>query len=91
MRSALSKFYLDVTKYNVLFSVLIGGLRGVIPGIACLGTFGMIVGIICYEYYRSNQYYFYYNLGFTKLKLIATTWIINLIFSTLLLLIIHHV
>jgi hypothetical protein len=91
MSKALLKYYYDVTRYNLAFSVLIGVLRGVTPAIISLGTFGMFIGVICFGYLQNNQYYFYHNLGFTKLRLILTVWGINLILAVLILLIASYV
>ncbi len=91
MGNVILKYYYDVTRYNLAFSILIGLLRGVVPGVVSIGTFGMIVGLICFRYYQKNQYYFYYNLGFTRLRLIATTWALNLIITLLLLLLFGNV
>lgn len=79
MKQAILKYYYDLTRYNIGFSVLIGfiTLRPFV-GIVTFGTFGMFVGLICYKSFQNNQYYFYYNLGISKSKLIAITWIINI-------------
>lgn len=78
MISARLKYYYDLTRYNFGFSVIIGLIIGIEEGIVSFGTFGMFVGLISYRYFQNNQYYFYYNLGISKMALISVTWIINL-------------
>jgi hypothetical protein len=83
MFSARLKYYYDLTRYNLVFSLVVGFFRGVNGGIITFGTFGMMVGLICYLYFQSNQYYFYYNLGIAKMELIAITWIVNIFIAAL--------
>jgi hypothetical protein len=84
MIQAKLKYYYDLTLYNFGFSLLIGLLIGINTGIVSFGTFGMFVGLISYRYFQNNQYYFYYNLGISKMALITTTWIINFTIAVLL-------
>lgn len=86
MKQAILKYYYDLTKYNLGFSIFIGflTLRPFI-GIVTFGTFGMLVGLYCYKYFHQNQYYFYYNLGISKLILVSVTWFMNLTFMVFLL------
>ena len=82
MTSARLKYYYDLTRYNFGFSVLIGIIRGENAGIITFGTFGMFVGLISYRYFQNNQFYFYYNLGISKINLVSVTWLINFSIST---------
>jgi hypothetical protein len=88
MISARLKYYLDLTRYNLGFSVFIGLLLGVNGGVVTFGTFGMLVGLISYRYFQKDQYYFYYNIGITKMGLISVTWLVNMVIATLIYLII---
>ena len=85
MRQAIAKYFYDLTRYNLGFSILIGIALRPIAGIITFGTFGMLVGLICYRYFQNNQYYFYYNLGISKLRLVSVTWFMNLTFMVFLL------
>jgi hypothetical protein len=89
MISARLKYYYDLTRYNFGFSVIIGFLIGLNAGIITFGTFGMLVGFLSYKYFQNNQYYFYYNLGISKMALISVTWIINLTISAFFLLLLR--
>ena len=89
MISARLKYYYDLTRYNVGFSILIGLIRGENAGIITFGTFGMFVGLISYRYFQNNQYYFYYNLGISKINLVLVTWLINFSIATFVFLILQ--
>ncbi len=66
MNSLFFKYYYDLTRINILVSIIIGLQYIVI----CFGTFGMLISFIIYRYYKNDQYYFYLNHGFTKKELI---------------------
>ena len=91
MSKALLKYYYDVTRYNLAFSILAGVMKGIAAAVFSFGTFGMVIGIICFNQLQKNQYYFYYNMGYTKLRLISITWGLNLIIAALFLLMASHV
>jgi hypothetical protein len=84
MRKALWKYYYDVTRYNVAFSLVLALITlKPLNGIVSLATGGMVIGLYCYQQFQHSQYYLYYNLGITKKRLILTTWIINVALSGL--------
>ncbi len=91
MYRAVYKYYYDVTRFNLAFSILIGALRGVLSGVIMLGTLGMVIGLLCYQYFQKDQYYFYYNLGLSKPKLITITWVINAAACLLILIVLQDV
>jgi hypothetical protein len=85
MSKALWKYYYDVTRYNVAFSVVLALITlKPLNGIVSLATGGMIIGLYCYKQFQNSQYYFYYNLGITKSRLILYTWLVNLVLSSIL-------
>ncbi len=64
MNRALWKYYVDVTRYNVAFSIVLGIITSeIFKGIFCFVTTGMIMGLVIYKQMHNNQYYFYYNIG----------------------------
>ena len=78
MRKAIWKYYYDVTRYNIAFSIVLGFITlDPLKGAVSLATGGMIFSLYCYKQFQNNQYYFYYNLGLSKTRLISTTWGIN--------------
>jgi hypothetical protein len=85
MSKALWKYYYDVTRYNLAFSMVLTLITlKPLNGIVSLATGGMVIGLYCYKQLQHSQYYFYYNLGITRTRLICTTWLINLVLSGLL-------
>lgn len=84
------RYYLDVTKFSGLFSALFclffasggGFFYALIIGLIVFGIFGTVIGLIGFNYFHATEYYTYYNLGFTKAKLIRTTYLINLVLAT---------
>jgi len=88
MNRAFFKFYFDSTLYNFAFSVLVFLTVNPLAGIVSLPTYGLAIGLLCYRQFHGHQYYFYYNLGITKQKLIVNSLIINLFIAMFLLLLI---
>ena len=89
MNRAFLKFYVDSTRYNLAFSILCFLIIGPNAGIISLPTYGLAIGLLCYRQFQGHQYYFYYNLGMTKQRLISKSFIINLIIALPLLLILY--
>ena len=79
---AFWKYYRDFNFFNLGFSVITGIYFGVISGLAIFLTFGMFIGYLGFRFFRENEYYLYYNLGFSKKYLFKKVWIFNLIFVT---------
>lgn len=44
-------------------------------------TLGILIGYLGYETFRRNEYYAYYNLGFTKKSLLLKVCIINMVLA----------
>lgn len=84
MNRAFFKFYIDSTRYNLAFSVLCFLIINPLAGIVSLPTYGLAIGLLCYRKFHGHQYYFYYNLGLSKQKLIITSMIINSVIAYLL-------
>ena len=86
MNRAFIKYYIDSTRYNFAFSTLFFLVVSPLAGIVSMSTFGFGLGILCFKQFHGYQYYFYYNLGMTKQKLMLNTLIINSIITIPLLL-----
>jgi hypothetical protein len=73
------QFYLDVTKFGLAFYVM--SLIFMSPFFAALsfGIFGTFIGLIGFNQFHKNEYYTYHNLGYTKKRLLISTWIFNLL------------
>ena len=42
------------------------------------GFLGTGLGVLAFHYFQKQQYYMYYNLGYTRRFLILRTWMVNL-------------
>ena len=76
---AFWKYYRDFNFFNLLFSLLSAVFFGLFSGLLIFITFGLLIGYLGFEYFKSNEYYLYYNLGFKKSYLIKRVWFLNLL------------
>jgi hypothetical protein len=70
-------YYKILLSVNIPFSFIFGCLLGVTGFIVTFCTFGLLISIFFFELYYKPRYYFYYNRGFSKLKLISFCFVIN--------------
>ena len=70
------KYYVDVTKFNLFFSIIVGIIYP-FGGFVIFGTIGNLIGIFCYEIFLKEQYYFYYNRGLSKIRLHSFLFKVN--------------
>lgn len=78
MIKVVFKYYCDVNFFNLIYSCLFGVLFlnfFLVPII--FGSVGTVLGILSFNYFYNNEYYFYHNLGFTKKKLNLTVLFLN--------------
>lgn len=86
MTELFFKYYYDLTKYNLIFCILVMLLTNRLAAvIVSFGTIGMLVALLVYRYYQNIEYYFYLNAGLTKKGIIARSFLINALISLLLL------
>lgn len=89
--SPVLKYYRDLTIFNMAFSIIICFITGIVFSFITFATVGVWVGFKAYNYIYSDQYYIYYNLGYSKLHLIAKVFLLNTFVSLLLLLFYYFV
>jgi len=79
-------YYRDVTLYALticlLFGIASAPVResvagGIITTLVVFAVFGTGLGVLGFHYFQKQQYYMYYNLGYTKRYLISRVWFIN--------------
>jgi len=73
--------------FNVPFSLIFGLIFGFLWSVVIFSSFGVLIGYLGYQTFKENEYYIYYNLGFTKTNLIKKVWFLNLIISSFIFLI----
>jgi hypothetical protein len=61
------------SKHSVIYLVILCYIVWIMTG-------GFLLSVYYFEMTRKNEYYFYYNLGLGKIKLILCTYILHLIF-----------
>ncbi|RKS50737.1 hypothetical protein BC962_2511 [Gillisia mitskevichiae] len=84
---AIWSYYIDINIVNLVFSLFIMFLFNRYWGLFMFCTIGIFVGRFAFWHFKNNEYNLYFNLGFTKLKLLKIVWILNLIVAIPLLLI----
>lgn len=84
MTRAFWKYYLDLTKFNLGLSLLVTFIKSPADGILLFLTGGMLLILVAYEYFHSQDYYLYHNLGLTRTRLMLQAWLLNLGISVLL-------
>lgn len=78
--SPIWRYYYDTVIYNIGLSILVGLFSGFLWGVIIFGTLGTVVGFIGYAYFKKNEYYFYYNYGYSKKGLFIKVAAINGLF-----------
>ncbi len=79
--TAVSKYAFDINTFNLVFSLVIGIIMGFFWSIVIFCSFGILIGYLVFNLFKKNEYYMYYNLGFTKKNLLLHVWLLNLIIS----------
>ena len=73
------QFYKSIFPFAIVFGILILATMGALWGYLLFGLLGVPIGMIGFQSFRNNEYYFYQNLGLTKLRLAKVSFFINLI------------
>lgn len=84
---AIWKYFLDINMFNLPFSMVFSLVFGVLWGVVVFSSFGVLIAYLGYYTFKNNEYYVYYNLGFTKTNLIKKVWFLNFIISSFIFLI----
>ncbi|MDV6166833.1 hypothetical protein R1T16_00245 [Flavobacterium sp. DG1-102-2] len=73
-------YYIKTTLVNLVASILLAFFSQNIYWLPILfATFGIALGILAFDYYYKHEYYFYHNMGYTRLTLALKTFYINLV------------
>jgi len=76
-----SKYFWDINMFNIPFSMFFAFSAGILWSVIIFSSFGILVGYFGYQTFKKNEYYSYYNLGYTKVKLLSKVWLFNSIIS----------
>ncbi len=91
--NVLFTYFKDILRYNLPFSFLVAlaghatGLNFFTSFIAALVTGGYLFASYLYWRLRKHEYYFYYNKGFSWVGLIAYSWLLNGLLTSLILIV----
>ncbi len=86
MRTAFN-YYRIIQSVNIPFSIVLGLLYGIEAFLLSFCTCGLVLSVFYFELFYKQQYYFYYNKGFSKLKLFGLAFLGNIALCALFLLI----
>ncbi len=75
------KFYRDVNIFNLIACFIIFAMTSIIWLTVMYCTVGIAFGLFGYHNFFRQQYYFYFNLGYSKFQLIKITFFINFIIA----------
>jgi hypothetical protein len=78
---AIGKYFLDINMFNIPFSLVIGMTLSFFWGIITFCSFGILIGYLGFDFFKENEYYSYYNLGFTKSNLLKKVVLLNISIS----------
>jgi len=84
IRKATLKYAMDVNIFNLIFSAIIGVTSGFPWFLVSFCSVGILVGLVGFRYFKNNEYYMYYNLGYDKTRLIFNVLGINILIALLL-------
>jgi len=73
------QFYKSIFPFIAIFSILGVIYVGIAWGFVLFATLGLFFGFLGFLFFYNDQYYFYYNLGLTKKRLILGSIVINIL------------
>lgn len=79
----ISKYFWEINVYNIPIAIVFGFSAGLVYGLIIFCSVGIFLGLLSFKYFKNNEYYMYYNLGFTKNTLLKKIFIRNLIIASL--------
>jgi hypothetical protein len=79
---ALWNFYKDIFLYIVAFTVLSKVVFGNFSAVLIFITISVFAGFMAFYLLKKQEFYFYYNLGYTRWKLFKGVFLINLVLGT---------
>ncbi len=88
LNTPILKYFWEINSFNIPLAIVIGISSGLIYGLILFCSAGILFGLFGFNYFKNNEYYTYYNLGYSKLNLIKKVFFSNIIIASGLLLII---
>lgn len=79
MYRAYWHFYKSIFPFIAAFSFVCIAFGGLLWAQILFASLGPFIGMIGFKIVYKEQFYFYYNLGITRLKLLGISFLINLL------------
>jgi len=73
------QFYKDIFLFILASGLIFATFFGIVWGYFLFCSLGLAFGFFSFSVFKKNEYYLYYNLGITKVKLIKVIFVINAI------------
>lgn len=73
------QFYKTIFPFIAAFSLVCISFGGLFWAFLLFATLGPIIGLLGFRAFYRDQFYFYYNLGITKIRLTLVSILINLV------------
>ena len=74
---AVWKYIWDINMFNLPFATIVGYISGLFWGVVLFCSLGVLVGAIGFRVFKNNEYFGYYNLGYTKFTLLVNVYVFN--------------
>ena len=78
MNRAFWRYYKDIALIDIPLSLVILFYSNLTLSLLFFCSFGVAFGLLFFKNFKSNEYYLYHNLGFTKKSLLQKVIIVNL-------------
>ncbi len=77
MYRAYWQFYKTIVPFISVFAIICSLFGGLLWASLLFLIIGPFIGMLGFNVFYKNQFYFYFNLGITKTSLLKTSFIIN--------------
>lgn len=81
LQTPVSKYFWEINRVNIPISLVLGVFAGPVYGLLLFCSVGIFFGRMTFHYFKSSEYYMYYNLGYTKGMLLQKIFFRNLYIS----------
>lgn len=81
MYRAYWQFYKSIFPFIAAFSLVCITFGGLLWALLLFASIGPFIGMLGFRIIYKEQFYFYYNLGITRLKLMGVSFLINLLLA----------
>lgn len=78
------RFYESILPFVAAFAIVSIFIGGIVWGFIMFLALAPIIGFLGFSLFYKEQFYFYFNLGLSKFRLIKISFLINLIFGIIL-------